>query len=255
MQNRSVFVQIQCDKCRDTFSIKQEILSNAAGKQLACPKCGAKKRVPQGVGGIAARPQAIIELVEDSPTKAIACPDCRSENCQRVEMAYISGTAHTSSTSLGTAVIFNAHTTADALSLTTTKGQQQTSLASQLAPPSQKKNSSSGSLTAIGCCFLPSMIVLGIALILLSSLAVALKSEGFAFVGIFGGALLCILLAIGVFRLGLGLIREEDTRNQKVRQFNEDTWPTLFETWKRKYICLKCGRTWIPPHLRLEAPR
>lgn len=31
-----------------------------------------------------------------------------------------------------------------------------------------------------------------------------------------------------------------------VRQFNSTEWRMSFEAWRKKFICLKCGRVWIP---------
>lgn len=252
MQTRNISVQLQCAECGSTFSIKREMLLDAAGKELACPHCGYVRRVPLKASGPVPARKPAIDVAELTAPAMIDCPDCQSENCQRVEIAHVSGTSHSSSSGIGTAVIFNAHAMAEAVSLTTTTGRHQTRLAALLAPPDPETITFNGLFIAIFCCFIPAAMGFAMAaFFMFESLSSTAANEPSLVV-------LEILLAIaGIAAVcfGIFLIKGEHKRNRSADRFNNERYPRLLDIWKRQFICLKFGCIWIPTHLRHKYER
>ena len=137
------------------------------------------------------------------------CPKCESDNTQRLEVAFHSGTQNISTTSNTAGVgIGGGGRFGYGGGITTTSGQSQSILAQQ-APPPRKK---SYKWPAIGAFF---GILMG-----LTGLSPGTYVQGLVMLGV-GGC--CGYVAYSR------------------RQFNSQDWPKLYQYWAESWLCHKCG--------------
>lgn len=135
------------------------------------------------------------------------CPKCESDNTQRMEVAFHSGTQNTSTTSSATGLGFSGGRIGIAGGVSKTSGQTQSTLASACAPPEKKPTK-------------------------------ALK-WGIGYGGllaVFGFSYGWVYPLIGLALLGLSLYRF-----RAHSQFNSQEWPKLHQHWAGSWICHKCG--------------
>jgi hypothetical protein len=132
------------------------------------------------------------------------CPQCKSDNTQKLSIIYDAGTQNikTSSSTFGSGVgrggvgIGSAHTT--------TTGTSQSVMAKKLAPPPKKSYALVSGLSILG-------------LILF-----------------FAGQMVLGLIPIGIALL-LGY---------KAYQYNKGEWPPKYDTWAKSWHCNKCGNVY-----------
>ena len=133
------------------------------------------------------------------------CPNCGSENIQKLQMVYQLGTASRS------AVTKNQNGEES-----TTSEYSSTSLAASVAPPTKKETAW---LAMIVCAF----IAVGIVYFFRNS----------GWIKIIGGGFFS-LCAIGCC---FGSV--------EASKWNETEYPTLYAQWARSFICHKCGHRFI----------
>lgn len=135
------------------------------------------------------------------------CPKCESENTQRLEVAFHSGTQNISTTSNSAGVgIGSGGRIGFGGGVTTTSGQSQSVLAAACSPPAIK----SYKWPAIG-------LVLGF------------FSMGALVSGV--GAIITWLAVVGSSGYAL----------HSRFQFNSKEWPKLYQLWSESWVCHKCG--------------
>lgn len=134
------------------------------------------------------------------------CPKCESENTQRLEVAFHSGTQNISTTSNTAGVgIGSGGRIGFGGGVTTTSGQSQSVLAAACAPPAKKPYK----WPLIG-------ILLG--------------SQLFSIIGGIGG----VVTALAVVGISGYLVYSRF-------QFNSQNWPKIYQRWTESWLCHKCG--------------
>jgi hypothetical protein len=136
------------------------------------------------------------------------CPKCHSENTQRLEVVYQSGTHNISTNSETVGASYSGRIGAGAAH-TETSGTSQSMLAGKASPPPKQ---------TMG--FAIVMVIVGV---LCLQGGVMWKLIGLL-VG--GGGIYFIHLA---------------------RQFNSQVWPELYQTWLESWMCHKCGTIYHQP--------
>jgi hypothetical protein len=140
-----------------------------------------------------------------------ACPRCDSENTQSFQMAYQTGTSK---------LLMIGISEGGGLGLG--GGKNQSALAKSVKPP--EPPSSVGESIALIILLVVGFNILGAALMLLID----------PFIGIFVAVALTIAVAI------FGAIKSRSGKDKGQRQFHLAT-----DRWRRSWICLKCGGTWL----------
>jgi predicted nucleic-acid-binding Zn-ribbon protein len=133
------------------------------------------------------------------------CPKCSSENTQRLELIFESGTQQirTTSNTVGGGGGFGGGGFGGG-GVTTTSGTQQTESAKKAAPPAKK------------------------------SYAGAIILAVIAFPVIFNPSAMYILVAAGCTALAVWLWR-------RASDYNTNVWPGLKKIWLESWMCNKCG--------------
>ena len=129
------------------------------------------------------------------------CPKCASENTQRLEVAFSSGTQNISTNSRSTGIgIGSGGRLGVGLGSTKTSGQSQSILAQQVAPPAK-------------------------------------KSFKWALIGqLVGGVLLSHSLIVGIIIIAISGYFLYSTF-----QYNSKEWPIIYKHWSESWVCHKCG--------------
>ena len=141
------------------------------------------------------------------------CPKCESENTQRLEVAFHSGTQNISTTSNTAGVgIGSGGRIGFGGGVTTTSGQSQSVLAAACAPPVKKSYK------------LP---LLGVLFGLLSGFVYFSRGD---LAAIFMG-----LATVSVISGVSGYVLYSRF------QFNSKDWPKIYQHWAQSWICHKCG--------------
>lgn len=135
------------------------------------------------------------------------CPKCESENTQRLEVAFHSGTQNISTTSNTAGVGFSGGRIGVAGGVTTTSGQTQSTLAAACAPPAKKPAGKRG------------VLIFGSVLIAICGLNIHWIFFVFSLVGI-------------------GFMWRAWLSNSK---YNTEVWPELYKHWSESWVCHKCG--------------
>lgn len=140
------------------------------------------------------------------------CPDCKSQNTQKVEIAYQTGKSDFSGTQKGKSLELSM---GDGLGVSGSKGSfsgtQQSLFSKSIEPPQPK----TGLLTASII-----FIIFGVILILIGSSTTAIN------------------LAIGI---GVLFYLLHKIFNPSKEEYNKE-----MELYKKKFICLRCGNIFIP---------
>lgn len=140
------------------------------------------------------------------------CEKCHSENTQRLQVAYESGTQNIQTTSHTTGVGIGAGGLGVGSASTTTRGQASSLLASRVAPPPRKRY-----LVPAFFAFLAWLLWVNTRAFsmwfLLSSAVIAL----------------CFYLLYRSFH------------------FNRNVWPQQLAYWQQQWVCLKCGHVYHAP--------
>ena len=130
------------------------------------------------------------------------CPNCNSENTQRLEVVYEHGTQAISTTSKsvgggfgGTFGVGGVHTS--------TSGTSQSTMAQKSAPPVKQKWG-----------YTIAMMVVG---------------------------LLCFNGSLGYIMFGVALVAAGGFPLYRAFEFNLGQWPNLYQAWKESWVCNKCG--------------
>lgn len=131
------------------------------------------------------------------------CLKCGSDNCQRLEVIYESGTQqiNTTSRTVGGGVARGG--VGGGAARTTTSGTSRSTLANKAAPPLKK-----------GMGIFIIMIVIGVLML--------------------AGGWVFKLLGIGLVGFAIYLMR-------KVLGYNKDEFPTKYNYWLNQWMCHKCG--------------
>jgi hypothetical protein len=149
----------------------------------------------------------------------IECPDCGSDDWQRIELAYNAGT----SCITGSAVLAGG----GGLSAGLLSGTTRTRFAESIAPPAKYSVDGVQMLGVIG---------------------LAGSIGGPAIMSIFQHESDNDLFQIGKVLLiaGLCVVVPAIIAGIVISSYNSRKWPRLFAEWRRHYVCLRCGCVWIP---------
>ena len=137
------------------------------------------------------------------------CPTCTSDNTQRLEVLYKTGTQNIATTSNSAGAAIGGGGFGFGSVRTSTSGTSQSILANQAAPPAKQ------SLKAPII-----MIIVGL-FILAGMKGWIMTLCGYVFIGLGG---LSVYSAI---------------------DFNKNKWPYKFQRWKDSWVCHKCGTVYI----------
>ena len=137
------------------------------------------------------------------------CTNCKSDNTQKLEVVFENGTNHinTKSKTVGTSLFNPIGGLMGAK--TSTKGVSMSTAATKASPPSTKSFKASVIIILIGV-FWTYMNTI----------------HSFDFIG--------ALIGIAVISAGVFL-------GYKSKQYNEDTFPHLYNAWLNSWMCNKCG--------------
>jgi len=135
------------------------------------------------------------------------CPKCESENTQRLEVAFHSGTQNTTATSNSGGLGFSGGRIGIAGGVFKTSAQTQSTLAIACSPPEKKPT---------------------------KKLKLAIGFGGL--LAVFGWGLGWIYPLCGVASVAFSLYRFRADS-----QFNSQEWPKLHQHWAESWICHKCG--------------
>ena len=136
------------------------------------------------------------------------CPKCESENTQRLEVAYQSGTLNVSTSTNSTGIGFSGGRLGIAGGVSTTSGQTQSALAVVCSPPVIKPTKALK--WAIAACVYGILSGISMQWWVVSLINVAL-------------AVFCV------------------HRHRSNSKFNSTEWPPLYRYWSESWICHKCG--------------
>lgn len=164
-------------------------------------------------------------LAAHAPT-AFCCPNCSSDQTQRVSVIYSSGTSVVESKSTGMAVGLTKGGLVPVLGSSNTTGVQQTQLAQQVAPPARTPTLKIVFFTPIVGVVLGLVLWFVAVLILIGTGTKANDVPGYVLEGTF------LLVQV----LGIALAVQNYRRNR-------DEWPGLYAAWERKWFCHRCGST------------
>jgi|SRR5579872_745954 len=215
---------VKCTMC-GTIATVGEIRAGAA---VNCPKCN--ELLPTG---------ALPELVENRPIlmskktiSDVECPVCKSDNWQRVDLAYRLGTSQHS----GAAVFAGS---AGGLGIGVLSGTQQTRFAQSIRPPVKRSVAAWPLLGTIGAL----LVVFALYRLVFEDLFQSVwnrHSYSFGDYLIWGTALLAGMISLFVTVMVVA----------RVINFNKNEFPRLSEKWLLSHVCLKCGHVWLPQQLR-----
>ena len=135
------------------------------------------------------------------------CPKCESENTQRLEVAYQSGTQNISTASNSAGLGFSGGRIGIAGGVSKTSGQTQSALAVACSPPVMKPT---------------------------KPLKWAIAGSGALI--LWGISMHWVVPLIGV---ALAVLNVRRLRSHS--QFNSTEWPQLYQHWAESWICHKCG--------------
>lgn len=136
------------------------------------------------------------------------CPTCKSDNTQRLQIIYESGTHHISMSSSSVGQTYGDYGAPSTVTTTTT-GTSVSQLAGKCSPPLKSS--------------LAFAVSLGTA-----AMIVWMFSNSFSNPGGMK------ILAVGGFGVAVFLFK-------RARAYNTIQWPPLYETWKRSWHCNRCG--------------
>lgn len=194
-----------------------------------CASCGVKLDVPpKKIGTAVVCPSCKGHVFA---ARSICCPDCGSDNCQRMQMVHDMGTSKSRGSGLGTGGVGLEIGTA----ITSLFGSSQSNLAAQCAPP--KKDDTSASLVAQVMWVLVAIVGLCAALFSLVSVGDAERALGAWIVFGFG----TVVLIFAVY-MANGCVSEIN----EASRLAQENWERALAEWQKKFICLKCGQIWIP---------
>lgn len=137
------------------------------------------------------------------------CPTCESENTQRLETAYRSGTQNISTFSTTAGAGIGGGRLGGGGGVTRTSGQQQSMLASSCMPPSK-------------------------------------VSYKWPIIGLIAGFFL-LIAGSATFLIGLVIGGGSGYLFYTRHQFNTQKWPSLYQRWSESWICNKCGNMYHHP--------
>lgn len=150
------------------------------------------------------------------------CPKCESDNTQRLQVAFHSGTQNISTTSNSAGVgIGSGGRIGFGGGVTKTSGQSQSVLAAACSPPAKRSDKG------------PSFgLILGLLPCQLFLLLGSLSSSGFlATLGLVFGTLIVFSPIWGIS----GYLLHSRSK------YNKQVWPSLYQHWAESWICHKCG--------------
>ena len=146
--------------------------------------------------------------------KEIKCPQCATDNVQRIELAYMQGSSNidTIGKTVGAGIGRGGGRWGVGVggARTRTRGSSQSYLAENLSPPSQ-----------IGYTSVSWLIGIGVLILLV------------------GGREIFFLI------LGFGLIAWGGYRFYRIGHHNERWYPQAMEVWRRNWICQRCGDIFV----------
>ena len=202
---------VTCASCGVSLNVDQRKMGTA----IACPAC---------------KGPAI--ATQKSAPLSIQCPDCGSDNCQRMQIIHDMGTAHSSGAGLSTGGVgFDIGAAVTSFRKTT-----QSALAAQCAPPKVRLETSSAAIVAI-----LGVLVATIGTFLTAG-AIAVNASGYNFgpdrwspIWIPVGML---SMAAGAWMLVSGQMRSSSASGRQTLSREKPR----FTDWRRlRAGCLKCG--------------
>jgi hypothetical protein len=141
----------------------------------------------------------------------VSCPQCNTEDTQRLSLAYESGISDVNTTSSGTGIGFGSGGIGIGIGSSQTHGIAQTVLSQRAAPPFKAS-------------YLLILKRWFIALILATVFMLIINASG-----MLERVISLAIHATAVFALF------------RATAFNHNQWPVLFQKWQQSYICLRCG--------------
>ncbi|MCL2872462.1 MAG: hypothetical protein FWF41_05725 [Betaproteobacteria bacterium] len=140
------------------------------------------------------------------------CPDCGSDSCQRLEVAYQGGTSSIQTKSTGVGVGWGRGGLGLGAGKSRTSGTSQTQLAAKAAPPRKRRYAPWGILLFAG--FL---------------IATSTSRDHWGWV----------MMGVGFMVVAVGMIL-------LAFQFNRKEWPGMYRHWLDSWICHTCGKIFSP---------
>lgn len=141
------------------------------------------------------------------------CPDCGSDSCQRLEVAYQGGTSNIQTKSTGVGLGWGRGGIGLGVGKSRTSGTSQTQLAAKVAPPRKQR-------------YTPWVILFLVGVLI----AYATSNGHWSWMAL---AVAFMVVAAGMIYLAF--------------QFNRTKWPGLYRHWLDLWICHTCGKIFSPP--------
>ena len=220
-----------CNTCSGRVEFDASLLQ--AGTMVVCPHCGMETAIYIQKKKLAAdvKKSSQVENLSQERLQAIDsltivggtdCPSCGSTQTQRLEMTFSMGISSSRGMAIGTDLDGD-------IGIASYGGKSQTALSSASQPPKQK----SGSGTDIGG------LIIGVMLVFFVIILCFMFDESMTplvFLGL-------IILFIGYF---IGFMKWSHKVNAPIRRYNTQVYPLLMARWRAAWICLRCGKRWIP---------
>ena len=174
-----------------------------------CPACGEKtKLAPSSVRNMNPLQMQLEGMDALVTIGGTDCPSCSSQQTQRLEMTFRAGISN----KRGTVVGFDMQ---GDVGLGSYGGTSQTGLSMAAKPPARKPDG-----TIYFC-------------------ALVIGSLIFAGLSWLVNLFLALIVSVG-FMVFIILLTAQ------YRKYNEETYPQLVKRWQAAWICLRCGKKWIP---------
>lgn len=212
-----MLVECKCNNC----PAQLEFDSENAGQVITCPTCGMETTlfIQNTIQPEALLAQNKLEAIDSLLTVGgTDCPTCGSAQTQRLEMAFTTGISKKQGTAVGMDIQGD-------IGVGSYGGTSQSGLSIATKPP--EKRSILGIYIAG---ILISIILTGISAAILMS-----ASEKFETVSKVLGLVFLICLMVPTHKVA-----------GTARKYNAEIYPRLFKRWKAAWICLRCGKRWIP---------
>jgi hypothetical protein len=161
----------------------------------------------------------------------MTCPNCSSDQIQRISAIYEAGTSVVETTTTGGGVAFSKDGMAPILAASSSTGTQQTKLAARATPPARRP---------VGKAIVAAIVaspILAVVLTLATGFACGLVGASGETIGAVTG--IVSWGALATFSVGFVAMAVVDYK------FNREEWPVLREEWERKWFCHRCATEFV----------
>jgi predicted RNA-binding Zn-ribbon protein involved in translation (DUF1610 family) len=224
-----MIAKCHCEHCQNPIEFEAE----HTGQTVECPHCAKMTylRLPknfiQPAASVATLALPMQDQLEAFDSLKIFggtdCPSCGSAQTQRMEMTFVAGVSKKRATIVGMDV-------QGEIGIGGIGGTSQTGLSISVQPP-EKRSLFGNYLVEL----LFGIIALFILIAIIGSLTDYKQGDYIA--------IACLSVVMFVC---LAIMRWIQKRAGPIKRYNSVFYPRLIERWQAAWICLRCGKRWIP---------